>query len=79
MNPSFNKDEHVLSLNLNNRLPYLDIALSTSENYRVEIGCARKIVSAVCNVVEKWKARARKLGLTTRECTEAEHLFTLPA
>jgi hypothetical protein len=29
----------------------------------------------VCKVVGKWKARDRKLGLTTQERSEAEHLF----
>lgn len=29
----------------------------------------------VCKVVGGWKARARKLGLTSQECAEAEHLY----
>jgi len=79
MNPSFKKDEHVLSLDLYNRQPDLGIVLSTAENYRVEIGRAGKIISDVCNVVGKWKARASKLGLASQESSEAEHLFSLPA
>jgi serine/threonine-protein kinase HipA len=77
MNPSFKKDEHVLSLDLYNRQPDLDIVLSTAESYRLEIGHARKIVDDVCKVMGKWKARGKKLGLTNQECAEAEHLFII--
>jgi len=75
MNPSFKKDEHVLSLNLYNRQPDLEIVLSTAEYYRLNISHAQKIVSDVCNVVRGWKDRARKLGLSTQECLEAEQIF----
>ena len=75
MNPSFKKDEHVLSLDLYNRQPDLEIVLSTAEYYRLENGRARKIVADMCNVVGEWKTYARKLGLTAQECIEAEHLF----
>ena len=75
MNPSFRKDEHVLSLDLYNRQPDLEVVLATADYYRLELGRARKIVNDVCKVVGGWKARARKLGLTSQECAEAEHLF----
>lgn len=75
MNPSFRKDEHVLSLDLYNRQPDLDVVLATADYYRLETGRARKIVNDVCRVVGGWKTRARKLGLTSQECAEAEHLF----
>jgi serine/threonine-protein kinase HipA len=75
MNPSFRKDEHVLSLDLYNRQPDPEVVLATADYYRLEIGRARKIVTNVCEVVGGWKARARKLGLTAQECVEAEHLF----
>jgi len=75
MNPSFRKDEHVLSLDLYNRQPDLEVVLATADYYRLEIGRARKIINDVCKVVSGWKARARKLGLTSQECAEAEHLF----
>lgn len=75
MNPSFKKDEHVLSLDLYNRQPDLDVVLATADYYRLETGRARKIVNDVCKVVGGWKVRARKLGLTSQECAEAEHLF----
>jgi serine/threonine-protein kinase HipA len=51
MNPSFKKDEHVLSLDLYNSQPDLDVVLSTAESYRLETGRARKILSDVCKVV----------------------------
>jgi serine/threonine-protein kinase HipA len=75
MNPSFRKDEHVLSLDLYNRQPDPEVVLATADYYRLEIGRARKIVTNVCKVVGGWKAHARKLGLTAQECVEAEHLF----
>lgn len=75
MNPSFKKDEHVLSLDLYHRRPELEIVLSTAEYYRLRTDRAKKIVREVCGVVGKWKDRAKKLGLTEQECAEAEHLF----
>ncbi len=75
MNPSFKKDEHVLSLDLYSRQPDLEIVLSTAEYYRLENGRARKIVADVCTVVGERKACARKFGLNAQECSEAEHLF----
>jgi serine/threonine-protein kinase HipA len=75
MNPSFRKDEHVLSLDLYNRQPDLEIVLATADYYRLGINRARKIVDDVYRVVGGWKTRARKLGLSSQECAEAEHLF----
>jgi serine/threonine-protein kinase HipA len=75
MNPSFRKDEHVLSLDLYNRQPDLDVVLSTAAYYRLDNGRAREIISNVCAVVNEWKFHARKLGLTAQECAEAEYLF----
>lgn len=75
MNPSFRKDEHVLSLNMYDRLPDLEVVLSTAEYYRLNTDRAREIVKTVCGIVRGWASRARKLGLSSRECSEAEHLF----
>jgi serine/threonine-protein kinase HipA len=75
MNPSFKKDEHVLSLNSYDRLPGLEVVISTAEYYRLSTSRARKIVEMVCAVVSGWEGRARKLGLSARERAEAEHLF----
>ncbi|KAF0221589.1 MAG: serine/threonine-protein kinase [Geobacteraceae bacterium] len=75
MNPSFKKDEHVLSLDLYNRRPDLDIVLSTSAYYRLESGHAGKIIDHIRAVVGTWKNCAKKLGLTAQERLDAEHLF----
>jgi len=75
MNPSFRKEEHALSLDLYNRQPDMDIVLSTAEYYRLDQGRAKEIVSNVSNVVGTWKGRARRLGLSAQEISEAEHLF----
>lgn len=75
MNPSFRKEEHALSLDLYNRQPDMDIVLSTAEYYRLDQGRAKEIVSNVSNVVGRWKGRARRLGLSAQEISEAEHLL----
>jgi len=75
MNPSFRKDEHVLSLDLYNRQPDMDVVLSTAGFYRLESSRAKQIIVAVCTVVGEWQTHARKLGLSRQECAEADHLF----
>jgi serine/threonine-protein kinase HipA len=75
MNPSFRKEEHVLSFDLYNRSPNLDIAVSTAAYYQIDSDRAEKIVRNVCTVVSSWKVHARRLGLSAQECSEAEHLF----
>jgi len=75
MNPSFKKEEHVLSLDLYQRRPDLETVLATAEYYRLRPDRAQEIVGEVCRVVGGWQERAKKLGLTAQECAEAEHLF----
>ena len=75
MNPSFKKNEHALSLNFFDRLPDLEVVISTAEYYRLDTGHAREIVAMVCEIVSKWEISAKKLGLTARNRAEAEHLF----
>lgn len=75
MNPSFKKVEHVLSLDLYNRQPNLEVVLASAKYYRLDTARAKQILAAVCEVVGEWKVKARKLGLSRQECLEAEHLF----
>ena len=75
MNPSFKKDEHALALDIYNRQPDFNVLLETAEYYRLGMDQAQEIISRVCKVVEGWKARARRLGLSSHEIAEAEHLF----
>ena len=75
MNPSFRKDEHVLALDLHDRRPDMEVVLSTAGFYRLERGNAKNIVVEVSNAVGEWRTRARKLGLSRQECSDAEHLF----
>jgi serine/threonine-protein kinase HipA len=75
MNPSFKKDEHVLALDLNNRHPDMDIVLATADYYRLNSMRAKKIVERVFSTVRSWRSHAKKLGLSGRACSEAEHLF----
>jgi serine/threonine-protein kinase HipA len=75
MNPSFRKNEHVLSLDLYNRQPDMEVVLSTADYYRLDMARAEEIVRAVCSVVGGWRDRAKRVGLSVREISEAEHLF----
>ena len=75
MNPSFKNDEHVLALDLHDRRPDMEVVLSTAGFYRLERGHAKNIVVEVSNAVGEWRTRARKLGLSRQECSDAEHLF----
>lgn len=75
MNPSFKKDEHALALDLYTRQPDMTVVLETAEYYRLGMDQAKGIVSRVEKIVGGWKARARRLGLSAHEISEAEHLF----
>ena len=75
MNPSFRKTEHVLSFDLYHRQPSIETALSTASHYQLDSARAKQIVHEVCSVVKGWKIRARQIGLSAHECSEAEHLF----
>lgn len=75
MNPSFTKEEHVLSLDLYHRRPDLDVVFETSGYYRLDKDRADAIIHKVCGVVAGWERRARHYGLSGQECLEAGHLF----
>lgn len=75
MNPSFKKDEHALALDLYTRQPDIEVVLETAEYYRLSLDQAREIASRVGRTVGGWQARARRLGLSDHEISEAEHLF----
>jgi len=75
MNPSFKKDEHTLALDLYTRQPDMTVVLETAEYYRLGTDQAKEIVNRVSKVVGGWKLRARRLGLSAREISEAKHLF----
>ena len=75
MNPSFRKDEHVLSVDLYNRRPDMELVLSTAGFYRLADSRAQQIITEVGTVVKEWQTHAGKLGLSRQECAEAEHLF----
>lgn len=76
MNPSFKKDGHVLSLDLHNRQPDMDVVLSTAGFYRLESGRAKEIIAAVRAAVGEWKECAGKIGLSEQECVEAAYVFS---
>jgi len=53
------------------------VVQETVEYYRLGMDQAKDIVSRVGKVVGGWKARARRLGLSAHEISEAEHLFSV--
>lgn len=75
MNPSFKKEEHILAIDLDQRLPNMDVLLETAGYYRLDKKRATTIVDQVIKVVSEWKLRARYYGLSQQDCLEAEHLF----
>ncbi len=75
MNPSFKKEEHVLSIDLYSRKPNLETVIETAGYYQIDTARAKKIVQEVCTVIKGWKTHAKKLGLSAHECSDAEHLF----
>ncbi|MBF0410210.1 MAG: type II toxin-antitoxin system HipA family toxin [Candidatus Riflebacteria bacterium] len=75
MNPSFEKEEHVLSLDLYNRCPDMNVVQATAEYYRLENRHAARIIDQVETIVGEWKTCARKLGLSAREVADAEPYF----
>jgi serine/threonine-protein kinase HipA len=77
MNPSFKKEEHVLALDLENRLPDLSLVLDTAGYYRLDKKRARAIIEKVIEIVSDWERRARSHGLSRQDCLEATHLFDL--
>jgi serine/threonine-protein kinase HipA len=78
LNPSFKKEDHVLSLDFYNRQPDMDVVLSTAGFYRLDNSRAKNIISMVCAAVGEWNPRAGKIGLSNQERSEAEHLFYTP-
>ena len=75
LNPSFKKDEHALALDLYTRQPDMTVVMETAEYYRLGVDQAKEIVSRVNRIVGGWKARAKRLGLSAHEISEAEHFF----
>ncbi len=75
MNPSFKKDEHVLALDLHTRQPDIGVVIETAGCYRLSQNQSEVIVERVGKVIGTWQDRARKLGLSKQECSEAVHLF----
>lgn len=75
MNPSFKKNEHTLALDLYSREPNIALVLETAGYYRLSAVQARAMCDHVLSVVATWPAQAKRLGISSAECGEAEHLF----
>ncbi|MFZ4526558.1 MAG: type II toxin-antitoxin system HipA family toxin, partial [Chlorobium sp.] len=55
--------------------PDFHVAMATAGYYRMDSAHAGRIVNDVFDVVKKWEVRARRLGLSGQECSDADHLF----
>jgi len=77
MNPSFDKIDHALALDLNNHHPDLRIVLETSNFYGLSQRDAEDIIEDICSVVSSWERRATQMGIGRLACLEAAHLFVV--
>lgn len=75
MNPSFDKADHALALDLSNHHPDLQNVLGTSNFYGLSQQDAKEIIKDVCSVVSMWERRAAQLGIGRLDRLEAARLF----
>lgn len=75
INPSLSKDEHVLALDAYSRQPDLGVIISTADLYRLNHKKAKQIIQQVCDVVSGWKAKARRMGLSSQDCLLLEQFM----
>ena len=75
MNPSFKKEEHVLAIDTDQHDADIQTVIDTAPLYRLSEGEAHEIADNILETIAGWRPRARRLGLSNYDCTEAEHLF----
>ena len=75
MNPSFKKEEHVLAIDTDQHVADLQTVIDTAPLYRLSEKEAHEITANIFETIAGWRNRARRLGLSNYDCTEAEHLF----
>ncbi|MDA3904213.1 MAG: type II toxin-antitoxin system HipA family toxin [Desulfuromusa sp.] len=75
MNPSFKKEEHVLSIDTDQHDADIQTVINTAPFYRLSESEAGEITEKVLGIISGWRTRARRLGLSSYDCDEAEHLF----
>jgi serine/threonine-protein kinase HipA len=75
MNPSFKKEEHVLAIDTDQHDADIQTVIDTAPLYRLSEGEAQEIADNILGTIAGWRTRARRLGLSNYDCTEAEHLF----
>jgi serine/threonine-protein kinase HipA len=79
MNPSFKKEEHVLAIDTDRHDADIQTVIDTAPLYRLSEGEAHEITDNILGTIAGWRTRARRLGLSNYDCTEAEHLFLAKA
>ncbi len=75
MNPSFKKDEHALAIDTDQHDPDIQTVINTAPFYRLSEEDAHEIVKKILRIISGWRNRTRRPGLSSLDCTEAEHLF----
>jgi serine/threonine-protein kinase HipA len=75
LNPSFDKQEHVLSFDGTSHAPNMDVILETAEYYRLEKSEATAILKEVSDITDSWRVRAKAIGLSSVDIQEASHIL----
>lgn len=75
MNPSTEKDSHILAIDDASTEPDLDTVLSTAELYRVTPAQAHADLERLQKVLNTWQQKAKRLGLSTEDRAELETCF----
>jgi serine/threonine-protein kinase HipA len=63
INPTIEKAEHTLSLDVSDHLPSLDSLISTAEYYELTIDEANTIAQEIIQIVKAWESLAQKLKI----------------
>ncbi len=77
MNPSAQRDAHVLALDDHDALPDLATVLATAEFYRLDQTEARALIGAVIEAVSCWELRAKGLGMSREARADLDGVFLL--
>lgn len=76
LNPSVDKDVHVLNLDGIDNRPSIATVRATAAHYRIQAERADTIINNVLNAVKNWEGLAKRQGLSAEERLEAARAFS---
>jgi serine/threonine-protein kinase HipA len=79
LNPSIDKETHVLNIDDMDNRPALETVLATAAFYRLTLVQARQIVDEVTAVVSTWQAVARRARISSADIALTESAFAATA